>query len=113
MSRPQATPERVAKLPSWAQAHIFRLERDVAALRARLSVGPEDSSVFANPYHQTPTPLGDASVQFDIGEAVHGRRPNVQVRREDGGDNVFIMGSESLAIEPRSSNTLVLRVAPR
>jgi hypothetical protein len=68
-----ATPD-VDKLPKWAQRKIEALERkiealerEVADLRRTLAEGPEDSDTFADPYSDSPRPLGSGtSVQFVI-----------------------------------------------
>ncbi len=100
------TPEDVAKLPKWAQARIARLENSVEHLNARLAQGPADSRAFADPYSDSPHPLGpDPHVRFIVGAPRHagGRPPHISVRLADGG--LYVMASDGLTIEPQSSNT--------
>lgn len=98
---------RIETLPKWAQREIYMLQGKVADLAERLSVGPQDSNVFANPYSDSPTPLGrDVAVDFRIGP---GWKHRLTVRIE--GNRLTILGGDGIVVLPRSSNFVEIGVA--
>lgn len=94
------------RLPKWAQREIERLENDLASANRKLAEGPEDSDTFADPYSDTPRPLGKGtSVEFRLGPEIADK---IHVRIERGKVNVY--GGDYLRIYPQASN--VINVVP-
>jgi len=90
--------EQMARLPQYARQEIERLRRDLADARERLGVGPEGSNTFAEPYSDTPRPLGtDTTVQFTT-------RDGTKFRVRVEGDTLDVNADSYVAIEPRASN---------
>jgi len=97
------------KLPKWAQREIERLQRDLEHAKARLATGPEDSRVFADPYNDTPRPLGhDTTIDFRFSDSWHDR---LTVRIE--GNGVRLMGGSRLVITPEASNVVHIETRER
>jgi hypothetical protein len=95
----------ITKLPKWAQREISRLERDLAAAYEKISTGPEDSRIIANPHGSAPAPLGStATIQFSLGE-----RWSEKVEVYIDGDAVVLRGGDGLTIQPWSGNVIKLR----
>ena len=92
----------ITKLPMWAQSEIQRLTQDLAAANAKLSVGPEDSDTFADPYSDSARrPLGRGTlIQFGVE-----RGERMLVRWEDGKLQVSSDGM-GLAVQPRAANSV-------
>lgn len=110
---PQQRLEREAKLPKWARDELGRLRRDLEHERERLAQGPEDSDTFADPYSDTPRPLGrKAHIEFRFAE-----REGVQCyidHDHNGKPFLYVYGTGIyLAVEPSSANTLRIRSADR
>ena len=97
----------VTKLPKWAQQEIGRLERDLEDARRRLSEGPMDSNTFADPYSESPRPLGrDTLIEFRAGETF-GERFRVYLR-----DGVLeVGGGDGVAVLPRASNVVEIKLS--
>lgn len=101
------SPQKLARLPKYAQDHIAALEHEVQTLTERLGRGPRDARVYADPNAKTPRWLGDKGpVRFQVTSD-----PNewidVTLNRERG--YVEIRASYDLAFTPRSSNSAQLR----
>jgi hypothetical protein len=95
----------VTKLPKWAQVEIRRLERDLEAAYEKISTGPEDSRIIANPNSAAPTPLGTTTlIQFSLGEH-WGEKIEVYLE----GDAVVLRGGDGLTIQPWAGNVIKLR----
>lgn len=97
----------ITKLPKWAQSEIKRLNNNVESLSARLAAGPEDSDTFADPYAETPRPLGQGTtVEFRLSDGdAWGNR--IRVRAKKGA--LYVLGGDGIAVFPQSSNTLVIK----
>jgi hypothetical protein len=96
----------LTKLPKWAQTEIETLRMRVAERDARLAVGPEDSTVFMDPYADVPKPLGDdPTIEFAVGD-LYGMRQYIHVSRVRGTEGLRIYASEALAIRPSASNVV-------
>jgi hypothetical protein len=98
-------PQRnLARLPKWAQNEITRLRADLEYNEKKLAAGPADSLVFADPYSDTPRPLGNPTVEFGT---ERGRRFRVRL---DADGLLEVSSDEGLKIQPRASN--VIRLLP-
>lgn len=96
------------KLPKWAQQELGRLERDLEHAQARLAEGPENSNTFADPYADSPRPLGEGTlIEYRFGES-WGEKFSVRLE----GDKLYVMGGSTLSIYPQSSNTFRVGVKP-
>lgn len=104
----------VKKLPKWAQNLIYKLERDLESAHAKLSAGPEDSNTIADPHSDPFRPLGtDTTIRFKVGEEWH-EYIDVRVRTDHKGESyIYLMGGDSISIEPESSNTATVRLRRR
>jgi hypothetical protein len=102
----------LTKLPKWAQTLIAVLESDIRYLKAKVEAGPENSNTFADPHADPPRPLGQSpNIQFMLGR--DDLRQYIQARIQqdhNGTPYVYIMGGDSIVIEPQSSNTVRLRI---
>jgi len=104
-----ATEDRLARLPAWARQRIERLERDLAEAHERLAAGPAGSDTFADPY-MTRRPLGrGTSIEF-VARAPGDRVRSYFTVRLDEDGRLHVMGSDGFAIEPRSSNLVLIRL---
>lgn len=96
----------VTKLPKWAQTRIDTLERNNAYLKAVLAEGPEDSDTFADPYSDSPRPLGKRTmIRFDVGDS---SREHFDVRLE--GDVLEVYGGSALMLRPHAANVVKLKI---
>lgn len=106
-------PEQFEKLPKWAQGHIRVLEQNLARERERLMAGPANSDTIAEPFAAAPKALGKRPlVRFELA----GEHAYLDVRLDEdykGHPFAYLMGSNSIAIEPQSSNTCRVRLVPR
>lgn len=103
--------EKFARLPKWAQARIEVLEMRLREANERLSIGPEDSDTFADPYeHQTTKPLGTgALIRFALdGLPAKDCRQHLDARLQDG--LLLIRGSDSIRLFPQSSNVVQIQL---
>ena len=90
------------KLPKWAQWELGRLQRDLEYAHRKLRVGPEDSTVFARANSNSPTPLGDADITFQLPDG------KICVRIEN--DYLDVNGASGiLTVHPQASNSIRLR----
>lgn len=97
----------ISKLPKWAQAEIWRLQRNESSYLARLSAGPDDSDTFADPYSDAPRPLGTGtSVEFRLDDVKVRVRVN---RTRDGRPYLDVNGGDSVAVYPHASNAIMVR----
>jgi hypothetical protein len=97
----------LSKLPKWAQQEISRLRANEKHLRRRIEAGPEDSNVFAEPYSDSPTPLGkDTTIEFRFGDGWHQK-----FKVDLVGEYLEIYGGNTLQVEPQASN--VVRIRPK
>lgn len=101
----------LSRLPRWAQNRITALERDLAAARARLAAGPEDSDTFADPYSTDAVrPLGQGPLVRFGGP---GFDCTFDVTWQD--DGIAIQGNSGwpreMVIRPQASNTVRLYFA--
>lgn len=95
---------RRERLPKWAKQELTRLERDLAYAKERLAEGDEDSRVFADPYSDTPRPLGhDTSIEFVLGPK-WGDKINVRI----DGHGIKVAGGNRLAVIPNASNVVYI-----
>lgn len=109
-------PEKVAKLPVWAQDYIHLLERRVVELNAQLlvaSAGPEDSNVLIRDHVHPDRPLGrNVPVRFNLPD---GSYVEVEHARDELG-TVLVRASGSgrrgaISVLPSTSNAVKLRLA--
>lgn len=99
-----------SRLPKWAQRRLEMLEESVASLRAHLEAGPDDSDTFADPYYDSPRPLGNGTmIRFGDSEGAF------YVHLEDGALSVTAqsMWASELVIKPRSDNSVRLEMPRR
>ena len=99
----------VTRLPKWAQAEITRLKSDVAYLRSRLMEGPENSTVVAEPYSDSPRFLGeDPVIEF---KGIGMQPSSIRIKRLQLGSNVLVISTDDNAIEvsPQSGNVIRVR----
>lgn len=99
----------ITKLPKWAQTRITVAERQVEELRRALAVGPDASDTFVTQLHYATEdkPLGRGpSIRFDFGD-----HEWVHVRVEHGA--LDVNASRPVTIEPRASNTFLVRPEER
>ncbi len=105
-----------SRLPKHGQAaiaalrqEIERLARENADLRARLGAGMDDSDTFADPYSDTPRPLGTGvHVRFNGLSAVD---DTFDVRMLKGDLDVRMNGTNhEVAIIPVASNHIKIRM---
>lgn len=102
------TTEQFDRLPKWAQQEINRLTLRLREANKRLSAGPEDSNVFADPYSDNPTPLGrDALVKFVVGD---GSGDVIIVRR--AGNGIYVQGHKGIIMRAQASNTVHVQFDP-
>lgn len=102
-------------LPAWARQMIQDLEVQVAqkdAEIARLSAGPEDSDTFADPFGDSPVPLGRRAMVRFGGRSSVDDCFDVEMRGTDL--YVLVNGTTTeTAIIPQSNNTTRVRKLPR
>jgi hypothetical protein len=107
-----ATAARVDKLPRHARDLIERLQRNLDHANAKLAEGPCDSDTFADPYSETPRPLGQGTlVQF--GASKHEGTWKVHVEEGQLNINFQALGNYDMVIIPVSSNVVRLESRPR
>jgi hypothetical protein len=107
------------RLPKHGQAEIARLtariallERDLAAMRARVEATAADSDTFAEPYAEPPMPLGKGIMVRFNGDST--LRDTYDVEMRDGDLYVLVNGTQGdTAIIPQSNNTIRIRRIPR
>lgn len=98
-------PEKLARLPRWAQLELRNLasrlavaERDLA--EARGAIAQDATDTLAHPYDDVPLALpAGASVAFRLGPTW---RDTIRVRIRDGRLN--LNGDSGLMVLPRASN---------
>lgn len=111
------TPEQLAKLPMYARQEIKRLTADLAAAKAELNAGPEDSNTYAGriigiadfpgkPLGQSPRILFVTGPGRGDGD----QRESIEARVDRGGVELRSNGDYRIAVEPVGSNTV--RVVP-
>lgn len=107
---------REENLPRWARDELGRLRAwlrtaQTRADQARLDSGPEDSNTFLDPYDDIPVRLGRGiRVRFIPAEStIKDIRNWIDVSVDRWGD-VEVSAGARLAVEPRSSNVIKLRV---
>lgn len=109
MKRNPGIIDRFERLPKWAQQEIERLQRSVEWWQQQASVGPEDSTVFAEPHSDAPRPLGtDPVVRF---QNPLDPQSMLDVMRMKPGSAVLEIRSNQGAIEvsPQSGNVIRVR----
>jgi hypothetical protein len=96
----------IERLPKWAQDELARLDREVAYLKGKLAVGPEDSDTFADPFASAPRPLGRGTrIRFTPKDA---ERAHFDVTLQDDG-SLEVHADYMLAVIPQASNMIELR----
>jgi hypothetical protein len=100
----------LTKIPKWARQEIERLRTDVAYLREKLEAGPADSDVFADPYGDSPRPLGRGTmIEFGDKDSEHGAW---NVALQDGELHITLhslRAAGTAAVIPWSSTSLRVR----
>ena len=110
---PQHDQERLDRLPKHAREEIILLRSHVAHLQRTLSVGPEDSNAFLDPYSETPRPLGNNPViKFVTGTDEKDTLEGFHVQLVDG--ELRIQGvapayNDYMAVLPMSGNYVAIR----
>jgi hypothetical protein len=111
------TDRKMSSIPRWAQDMIAQLQeaggrkdRLIAQLTGQLTDNPDGSNVFAEPYSDTPRPLGrDTMIRFGNIDTEEGSW-NVEVR---DGELVIVfqslLGRQGVGVIPLSSNSVKLR----
>lgn len=102
-----ARPERdISKLPKWAQNEIERLQHNLDSAHKRLAAGPEDSDTFADPYYDTPRPLGcGTAIEFRVGPDW-----NQKFQARLIGEKLQIHGGDTIVVLPHASNVVSLEL---
>jgi hypothetical protein len=91
---------------------IERLNKEAERLRGRLEASAAGSDTFAEPYDDTPQPLGRGTMVRFNGADTTGDTYDVQMR--DGDLYVLVNGMQGdTAIVPQSSNTIRIRKISR
>lgn len=102
----------LGRMTKKAADYIELLERNLAYAREKLAEGPEDSDTFADPYSETPRPLGQGTlVQF--GASKHEGTWKVHVEEGQLSVNFQALGNYDMVIVPVSSNLVRLEGRPR
>lgn len=100
----------LTRIPKWARTEIERLRADNAYLSEKLAAGPADSDVFADPYNETPRPLGRGTIiEFGDKDSAGGAW-NVELR--DGELRVSLRSLRlqgAVAVIPWSSSSVRIR----
>lgn len=110
---PQHDQERLDRLPKHAREEIVLLRSNVAHLERKLSVGPENSNAFLDPYSSTPRPLGiNPVIKFVTGTGEEDTLEGFHVQFVDG--ELRIQGvapryDDYLAVLPMSGNYVAIR----
>jgi hypothetical protein len=112
--------EDLTKLPKWAQSRIRVLEMNLEHAKEKLAAGPENSNTFADRFYQEGArPLGqDTKITFMMdGHQDDNRHHSLyiegRVERDPRGSFLYIMGGDSIHVEPQSSNTVKIRLHER
>lgn len=105
----------VSRLPRHGQVYVKSLLAKIERLEGRiaeLTVGPEDSDTFAEPYAEEPLPLGRrAHVRFNGATTTEG---SFDVQMKDGDLHILVNGTmDDAAIMPQSNNVIRIRRIPR
>lgn len=105
------TTDQVERLPQRVKHHIRTLEDRIRHQAERLSAGPDDSLVFADPHGRLPRPLGrDVTIRFSWGTSPRGTDTYIDVSVEDGALQVH--SSDVLLVAPEAANKLTIRPVP-
>jgi hypothetical protein len=105
----------ITKLPKWAQTLLQQRERRIVELERRLAERPP-SNTFVDHFDDRPEYLdADEHVTFLLDDWTADRRWDrnirVAIKRDYTGSYVEVMGGDTLAVEPQSSNVVKLRLA--
>lgn len=109
--------DRENKLPVWAREKLADARRRVKdaerqATEARLATAPDESRAVMYRYAEVPVGLGaNPTVRFTLkpGGWDHSFR-YVDVRINERGDGVEIMGGRSITVQPQTSNVVQIWV---
>jgi hypothetical protein len=100
----------VTKLPKGAQFEIRRLEQDNASYLSRLRAGP-DSDTFADPHSEARRPLGKETMVMFVLDDRYRQQVSCRVDTLSSGERVlYVMGGDTVTIEPQSSTAFRVRV---
>lgn len=103
------TPEQLARSPRPVQQYLARLEQRIQVLEGKATVGPEDSLVTADPYSDTPRPLGrNIAIRYHWG-VLRGRDVHIDVEPREGLLRVQAPGPLHLIVTPQNANTIDVR----
>lgn len=104
------TPEQLGRLPKHARQYIELLEDTLAAARARIQEGPENSTAILEPYHDTNRkPLGrDTHIRFKSDNGAQ-----YDLRHDAAADKIKISGNgkhyaDTFVVLPDVSNAVIL-----
>lgn len=100
--------ENFDRLPKWAQQRIETLEANVDYWKKKATAGPENSNTFVTTHGlEVDQPLGTGpTVRFMLkGEVAHAWRNSVDARVTKEG-RLLLMGTDSIAVFPQSSNVV-------
>jgi hypothetical protein len=101
----------VSKLPRWAAQHIDKLEKDVAYWKELATAGPDNSDTFVSWPMDHPKPLGAGyNIRFVTGPS-HG--DYIEVRNQQDGSVEVRTAWNAMVVEPKASNTIVVRSADK
>jgi hypothetical protein len=111
--------DRISKLPIWAQRIYQRDQQDIRALQAKaFEVAPEGAYDIAVTHYGDPDRgmPRDTTLEYRLRETEQGRRIG-RITIHHKGDHIEVYGNgelttDTLRIEPRSSNRLVLTLVP-
>lgn len=113
----KATPEKIKRLPKWAQDIIGNLERQNADLREQLLVNWQDEETDFGVSRMSLERRGPAYIHFPL---VRGDCPTVAVPDSDSPiknrvritrtlrGEIEIMADREVAIQPRACNTFLI-----
>jgi hypothetical protein len=125
MTKPYDPDPREAKLPVWAQDLIRNLRRltaeaDQLAETARLNTDPDTSTAVVDvPIYGHGSDVGRTvglgirpNIEFRAGTGPRGKKVIHARQTEDGLLDVYVSGG-GLAVEPKASNAVYIRVTDR
>jgi hypothetical protein len=96
-----------SKLPAWVQQHVALLENRLAATQAKLTADPEDSDTVADPFSDTPRPLG-SGVMVRFGHKHEGTSFDVELEDGELSIRATVPKGEEMVIKPVVANSFTV-----
>jgi hypothetical protein len=99
--------EQIGRLPLWAQREIARLERDLNAAHARLSVGLDGARIVSVGYGAPNQAVPNRPLRFYVHPGY------LETRLLPNGNGVLeVRSSARLALRPQASNVVTVSLEP-